>query len=65
MLNSPHAGSPAGRRAVARIEDLLSAGLTTLPQKPPDNATRAAKKLMSAAIAIAFGSSPAWATRGT
>jgi len=43
---------------VARIDDLLETTLKTLPTKPPDNATREAKRLysetMSAKVAVAM-----------
>jgi hypothetical protein len=44
---------------VARIDDLLTAALKTLPPKPPDTVTQQAKKRyseqMSAAVALALG----------
>ena len=44
---------------MARIDDLLTAALKTLPSKPPDTESQQAKKryseLMSAAIANALG----------
>ena len=46
---------------MARIDDLLTAALKTLPSKPPDTESQQAKKryseLMSAAIANALGRS--------
>jgi hypothetical protein len=44
---------------VARIDDLLTTALKTLPTKPPDTATREDKRaysgVMSAKVAVAIG----------
>src|ERR1700731_3899010 len=59
MPSTPRAGLPAGRQAVARIDNLLIAAFKGLPPKPPDTAVQALKRryseLMSAVIANALG----------
>ena len=59
MPSTPRAGLPAGRQAVARIDNLLTAAFKGLPPKPPDTAIQALKRryseLMSAVIANALG----------